>query len=111
MLTSPYYRLLILGGACMPVSAAAQVRQLYVGTGSSITFMGVATNIIMFMAGAIPVVATAMFVVGAFMVTISGIKEEYRQTGKNLMIGAVMSLAVVLGAYALLRTVDYLLTH
>ena len=97
----------------MPVSVFAQQppRQLIVATGSSITFFGVANNIILFMAGAIPAIATAMFVVGAFMVTISGIKEEYRQTGKNLMIGSVMSLAVVLGAYALLRTVDFFLTH
>lgn len=93
-----------------PVLAHAQ-GQLNVSTGSSITFDEITSNIIAFLAGAIPSVALAMFVVGAFMVTVSGVKEEYRQTGKNLMIGAVISLAVVLGAYAILRTVDYFLTH
>ena len=101
----------------MPVQSIAQAapgytpQQLNVGTGSSITFLELTTNIIAFLSAAIPAIALAMFVVGAFMVTVSGIKEEYRQTGKNLMMGAVMSLAVVLGAYAILRTVDYFLTH
>lgn len=104
------FRLLALAAVFAPVSASAQ-RQLIVGTGSSITFWEVMSRIIAFMAGAIPGIALAMFVVGAFMVTVSGIKEEYRQTGKNLMIGAVMSLAVVLGAYAVLRTVDFFLSN
>lgn len=110
MLKPLSYRLLVLGWACVPVSAYAQ-RTLNVATGSRITFVELTNNIIAFLAAAIPSIALAMFVIGAFMVTISGIKEEYRQTGKNLMIGAVMSLAVVLGAYALLRTVDFFLSH
>lgn len=105
-----FYRLAGLVWVFVPVSAFAQ-RQLNVSTGSSITLTEVFSRTISFLAGAIPGIATAMFVVGAFMVTVSGVKEEYRQTGKNLMVGAVMSMAVVLGAYAILRTVDFFLTQ
>ncbi len=83
---------------------------LTISTGTSFTFWGIITRIIAYMAGAIAAVAMAMFTVGAFFVTISGAKEDYKQKGKDLMIGAVLSLAVVFGAYAILRTIDYFLT-
>lgn len=83
---------------------------LIVDTGSSATFWEIADRVIVYLSGAISTIAVVMFVIGALMITVSGVKEDYRQTGKNLMIGAVLSLAVVLGAYALLRTVDYFLT-
>jgi hypothetical protein len=51
-----------------------------------------------------------MFTVGAFMIVLSGVKEDYKQKGKDLMVGAILSIAVVLGAYAILRTVDYFLS-
>lgn len=66
-------------------------------------------RIISYTSGAIGAVAVMMFVVGALLVTLSGVKEDWRQKGKDLMIGAAMSLAVVLGAYAILRTIDYFL--
>ncbi len=67
-------------------------------------------RIMEYLTGAIGAVAIAMFVIGALFVTLSGIKEDWRQKGKDLMIGSVMSLAVVLGAYAILRMLEYFLT-
>lgn len=84
---------------------------LTISTGTSFTFWGIITRIIGYLAGAIAAVAMAMFTVGAFFVTIAGAKEDYKQKGKDLMIGSVLSLTVVLGAYAILRTVDYFLTN
>jgi hypothetical protein len=98
----------VVGLLALPLPAFAQ-RTLTVGTGSSITFFAALGNIIKYATGVIAAIAVAMFVVGAFMVTISGIKEDWRQRGKDLMIGAVFSLGVVLGAYAILRVVDCLL--
>jgi hypothetical protein len=104
-----FYRLSAALGLLSPLPAFAQ-RTLIVGTGTSFTFWEIMQRIISYLAGAISTIALVMFVVGAFLITISGAKEEYRKMGKDLMIGAVLSLAVVLGAYAILRTVDYFLS-
>jgi len=80
------------------------------GAAGGYNFWGIIGRIIDYLAGAIGAVAITMFVVGAFLVTLSGIKEDWRQKGKDLMIGSAMSLAVVLGSYAILRMLEYFLT-
>lgn len=105
----PSLRLLILAWIAVPAQAFAQ-RTLNVGIGTNLTFYEIANRVITYLAAVIAPFAVAMFVVGAFMLTVSGVKEDYRQKGKDLMIGAVFSIAVVTGAYALLRTVDYFLS-
>jgi hypothetical protein len=111
LLTSAPFRLFAQGtinntaGGAPPATAIAP-RYLVVGTGSSITFWGVMTNIVAFLSQYILYISGAMFVAGALMITISGVKEDYRQTGKNLMIGSVLGMGVVMGGYALLRMVD-----
>ena len=74
-------------------------------------FWTIIGNIMQYLTGAIGAVAITMFVIGALFVTLSGIKEDWRQKGKDLMIGSVISLAVVLGAYAILRMLEYFLTR
>ena len=78
--------------------------------GTAYAFWTIIGRIIQYLTGAIGAVAVTMFVVGALLVTLSGVKEDLRQKGKDLMIGSVLSLAIVLGAYALLRMVEYFLT-
>lgn len=102
-------RVLPAFGLLQPAFAVAQ-NQLVVGTGTSIDFWTVAGRIISFLAATITVVAVAMFMVGALYLVLSGAKEDYKQKGKDYMIGSVISIAVVLGAYAILRTVDYFLS-
>lgn len=80
------------------------------GKAGGYQFWTIISDIMAYLTGAIGAVAITMFVVGALLVTLSGIKEDWRQKGKDFMIGSVMSLAVVLGAYALLRMVQYFLT-
>jgi hypothetical protein len=93
------------------VNPGAGAKTLSVNTtGRVYEFWTIVTKIMEYLAGAIGAVAVTMFVVGALLVTLSGIKEDWRQKGKDLMIGSVMSLAVVLGSYALLRMVQYFLT-
>lgn len=102
---------LILTLLVLPVQVfAQQSRYLVVGTGTSYKFWEIAGRIVAYMSGAIAAISVAMFVIGAFLYTISGIKEDYKQKGKDMMIGSILALAVVSGAYAILRTVDYFLT-
>lgn len=97
------------GLLAVPQSLCAQ-RYLTVGTGTSLTFFDIVQRIITFLAGGIAAVSTAMFVVGAFFVVLSGVQEDYKQKGKDLMIGSILALGIVAGAYAILRTVDYFLS-
>ncbi len=80
------------------------------GTGATYTFWTVTGNIITFLAESIGFVAVAMFIVGALMIVLAGVKEENKQKGKDLMLGSVLSMGVVLGAYALLRVIDFFLS-
>lgn len=84
--------------------------QLRVGVGTSYSFWTILSNISFFMASAIISVATALFVVGAVLVMASGVKEDWRQRGKDFIVGSAMSMIVVLGAYAIYRTVNCFLT-
>jgi hypothetical protein len=106
-------RLLASSAALLAVPYAVLAQQgahLVVGTGTSFSFWAIINRIITYLTGAIAAVAMTMFVVGAFFITLSGAQEDYRQKGKDLIYGSLISLAVVLGAYAILRTVDYFLT-
>lgn len=80
------------------------------GNGATYTFWTVTGNIITFLAQSIGFVAVAMFIVGALMIVLAGVKEENKQKGKDLMLGSVLSMGVVLGAYALLRVIDFFLS-
>lgn len=82
---------------------------LNVGLGKNPSLNSLVQNIIIFLGQAILAVAGALFVAGAIMVTVSGVKEDYRQRGKEIMFGAIISIAVVLGAYAILRMLYYVL--
>lgn len=112
MLPRPSLRRSVIAALlCAPAVVFAQnTRSLNVSVGTSYTFWAIMQRIITYLTGSIAAIALAMFVVGAFRVTISGIKEEERQKGKDLMVGSVLSLAVVMGAYAILRTLDYFLS-
>lgn len=94
----------ILAATALPATAFA-ARELTVNIGTSYDFQTIAENVTFFLATTITTVASAMFLVGAFMIVLSGAKEDYKQRGKDLMVGAAMSVGVVLGAYAIYRTV------
>ncbi len=79
------------------------------GIGTGLNFWQITGNIIFFLASAISAVALAMFIAGALMVTVGAAKEDYKQKGKDLIVGSAISIVVVLGAYALFRTVAWFL--
>jgi hypothetical protein len=85
-------------------------QRLTVGVGTGRTFWEVLAGISAFLATAIIFVSGALFVIGAFMIMVSGVKEDMRQRGKDFLIGSALGIIVVLGAYALFRTVNCFLT-
>ena len=100
---------LLLSSLFSPLRAFAN-RQLDVDIGTDKSIVQAISDVLAFLAGAIGSIAVALFVAGAFMVMIGGAKEDQAQKGKDLIIGSLLSLAVVLGAYAMLRTVDWFLS-
>ncbi len=88
---------------------AGSPRCIAVSIGTKNTIPEAAARAITFLAATITTVASVMFLIGAFMIVLSGAKEDYKQKGKDLMIGSLMGIAVVLGAYAIWRTVLYII--
>lgn len=102
----------ILGvcSALLPTALfAADDRQLVVSIGTEFDLGTIVDRIVTFLSISITTVASAMFVVGAFLIVLSGAKEDYKQQGKDLMIGSIFSVVVVLGAYGIYRTVAFFL--
>jgi hypothetical protein len=97
---------LILGLIALltPLGAQAQ-RQLPVNIGTALSVEAILTNIINYMALAIIFVAAASFVVGAFFITFSRGDPDQVNRGKSLLIGSLIGMGVVLGSFAILRTV------
>ena len=85
----------------------AHARTLAITLGTSLSVEAILTNIINYLAAAIVFVASAAFVVGAYFITFSRGEPDTVNRGKSLMIGSIIGMAVVLGAFAILRTVFY----
>lgn len=89
-----------------PATASAQ---LVVDIGTRLNIGQLLSNIVNFLAASIGFVTVAIFIFGALKLTASGAHEDWRQQGKDLMIGSLIGMALVLGAYAILRTVMFFL--
>ena len=72
-----------------------------------LTWQNILNNIVNMLKATVTVAAVAVFVVGAFMFTISAGDETRKANGKKMMIGALMGLGIVFGAQAILRTASY----
>lgn len=66
-------------------------------------------KVIAFLASTAVIVCTVLFLIGAFYVVLFAGKEERVKTGKDLMIGSLVGLAIIMGAYAIVRTFLYTL--
>lgn len=75
----------------------------------SLTPQAVLENVVQFLLGAGGFVCITVFMLGAFYMVFSRGKEDLLQKGKDLMIGAVVGLAVILGSYGIIRTFFYVL--
>ncbi len=54
-------------------------------------------------------VCTALFILGAFFLVLSRGKEDQIKRGKDLMVGSAEGLAVIIGAYGILRMFLYVI--
>lgn len=82
-------------------------QQLIVDIGTPLSWGQLTTNIVTFLAASIGFVTVAIFIYGVLLLTASGVHEEWRNKGKDIMIGSLVAMVLVLGAYAILRTVAF----
>ncbi len=98
---------LALGLSISTVASAQRTITLGLGVQSSVgQFIGYLIN---FLAVISVPVCTALFMLGAFMFVLSTGKEDRVKRGRDLMVGSVEGLAVILGSYAILRMFLYVL--
>ena len=90
-------------------ASAASAQQLVVDIGTPLSWQQLTGNIVNFLAASIGFITVAIFIYGALLLTASGAHEEWRNKGKEIMIGSLVAMVIVLGAYAILRTVAFFL--
>lgn len=93
----------------LKLSAAprAAFAQVTVNIGSPLSWEQLTGNIINFLAASIGFLSVAIFIYGALLLTASGAHEEWKNKGKDIMIGSLIGMVIVLCAYAILRTVAF----
>jgi len=91
----------------LSAASPASAQQLVVNIGSPLSWGQLTSNIVNFLAASIGFVSVAIFIFGALKLTASGFNEEWRTQGKDLMIKSLVAMVIVLGAYAILRTVAF----
>ena len=88
---------------------ALEERFVILGTGVRIPFTQLMGNLTAFLAVSATGVCTLLFLVGAAQITISHGDQTKVDNGKKMMISALIGLAIILSAYAIVRTVLYFL--
>lgn len=91
------------------VAAALEDRSIEVNTGFRLSLGDVFSNLYGFLAASIVMVSTVLFLVGGFFLILSHGDSNLVDKGKKIMIGSVIGLMIVLGAYAIERTVLFIL--
>lgn len=99
----------VLGELSIPKVLAYTTVPLTVNIGTSATFSQVAANFVNFLAGIAVVVCGAVFLVGTLFVVLSRGKDDQVQKGKDLMLGSLIGLAVIIAAYAIVGTTFHFL--
>ena len=89
--------------------AIAFARTLTVDLGATISFPELIGNAVEALALISILFTTVLFLIGAFMMVISRGKEDQVSKGKDLMIQSLIGMAVVGGAYGLIRTIFWLI--
>lgn len=79
-----------------------------IGT-ANLTPMLILGNVVNFLLTTGGLVCITVFMLGTFYMVFSRGKEDLLQKGKDLMIGAGVGLAVILGAYGIIRTFFYII--
>lgn len=91
------------------LAQGAPANRTLIVNGGNLSLELIITRIINYMAGVIVFFALVMFVIGAFIITFSRGDSDKVKRGKDMVIGAVIGMGVVLGAFSILRTVFYII--
>lgn len=92
---------------CVPLTASAQ---LVIDTGvrsDTATILSGIVNVLLLWSG---VVTTAVFLLGALLMVVSGGNDTYLSSGKKIMKAAAIGLAIILGSWMILSTVVYFIS-
>ncbi len=101
-------RLLI--SVLIPHALALEQRSIAMTTGIRIPFAQAMENLIGFLAATIVTISVLFFLIGAvFLIASHGSNTDFLEKGKKTMRNSLIGLAIVLGSYAILRTVLFLL--
>ena len=71
-----------------------------------ITLTEITSNLFGTLRGTAVFLAATIFIIGAFYLTL-GFNSQNQSTGKNMMIGALIGLAIIIGAWAIFNTIFY----
>jgi hypothetical protein len=109
-----YYRLItaITLGMFAPKAHAGTLTTSGFGIEASsgpLTIPIMINNVISVAINSITAVCTAIFIVGALLFTISAGDEQRKSLGKDLMIGAMIGIAIVTGARGIMNLVYFFL--
>lgn len=88
---------------------ALENRFIVLGTGVRIPFTQVVANVTAFAATSAVGVCTVLFLIGAAQITLSRGDQPKIDNAKALMISSLTGLAIILSAYAIIRTVIFFL--
>lgn len=86
-----------------------EYRCVTINTGVRIPWVQAFSNVLGFASGSAVGICTLLFLVGAAQITISHGDQTKIDNGKKMMISALVGLAIILSAYAIVRTVLYFL--
>ena len=89
--------------------AAAPARFVTMGTGIQINWIAAIGNLTRFVATTSVGLCTLLFIVGAGQLTMSRGDQTKVDNGKKLMISSLIGVSLVMGSYAIVRTVMYFL--
>ncbi len=103
-------RFLAPAAACVlpTIAVALEHRTILVTTGIRISFATAMQNVVGYLAASSVAVCTALFLVGSAYFVGSAGQPGPVETGKKLMKGSIIGMAIVLLSYSILRTVLFL---
>jgi len=100
---------LVLSSFAVSPAYAQGGRTLSVNLGSKIDFWSLIGNVLSFLANAALFIAPVVFLTGVLMYTMGGVDQGRAESGKKIMIAAVVGFAVIIGSYSILRVLYYFL--
>ncbi len=95
----------VLATFSLPTIAFAQIGVVKIDTGVTTTVERIFEGLINIMIVWGPILAASLFICGAFWMVLSGGEETRLASGKKMMKGAAIGLAILLASWLILNTI------